>query len=64
MIKWSVFGETGEFSRRKGSGRPINLFWSTTGKNVMIDYDVIMMSIPVEAPSGDETSEESDITLL
>ena len=25
MIKWSVCDETGEFSRRKGSGRPINL---------------------------------------
>ena len=25
VIKWSVCGETGEFSWRNGSGRPINL---------------------------------------
>ena len=32
----------------------------------MIAYDVIMMSLPVEAPSGNETSAEGkrDITLL
>ena len=37
VIKWPVFGKTGEFSQRKGSGRPINLcFWSTTGNYVMI----------------------------
>ena len=37
LTKWSVCGETGEFSRRKGSDRSINLcFGSTTGNDVMI----------------------------
>ena len=37
VIKWSVCDETGEFSRRKGSCRPINLcVWLMTGNDVMI----------------------------
>ena len=37
VIKWSVCGETGEFSWSKENGRPINLcFWSVTGNDVMI----------------------------
>ena len=44
---------------RQVIGQLILCFWSTTGN------DVIMMSLPVKALSGDETSsEERDITLL
>ena len=35
VIKLSVYGETGEFSRRKQSDSPI-CFWSMTGNDVMI----------------------------
>ena len=37
VIKWSVCGENGEFSQRKGSGIPINLcFLSMIGNDVVI----------------------------
>ena len=59
-------GKTRKFRGGKGSRRPINLcFLSTTGNDDMLLCDVIMMSLPVEAPTGDETSsEERDITSL
>ena len=54
VIKWSVCGKTGEFSWRNVSDRPI-----------ILCFDVIMITFPGEAPSGDETpSDERDITLL
>ena len=32
VIKWSVCGETGEFSWRNGSDRPINLYFGQRQK--------------------------------
>ena len=66
MKKWYICGETVEFSRRKGSGRPINLCFGQRQEMMsLLLYDAIMISLPVESPSADKiSSEEKDITLL
>ena len=66
VIKWSVCGETEEFSQRKGRGRPINLcFWSKTGNDVMIALMMSSCHFLLKQSCGDETSsKESNINLL
>ena len=62
VMKWPVLGETVEFIKVAFTGSHFNISESADD---MKHYDVIMTSLPVEVPSGGETSsEERDFNLL